>query len=306
MVNNLKQTKMENTILFRSHRAGDIMTNKQGSVITEKQLAMWDDYATRIREGGKITDKQKQTFKELTIKKNKPFELSDTAKSAVRSVWLKNEKGFIKSIKSKYLDKGIFGEEIGMSLLTEVDGRFYSKNTERIIKGNRTGECDSIFEIDPKLSLTPEIYKGRKVKVIQDVKCCWDADTFMRSDFDHDYEWQGRDYMDQYDVDEFWLRYCLVDCPDHLVKKEKDYLFNKYYSDSMDDVETQKLEEMLEPLFQQIERNLVYSTNPAYNKEERVKTFKITRDDAIFQEYLDRIPHCLDFYKTIKLNNQFI
>lgn len=280
-------------ILFRSHRAVDIMTDARGTVITEKQLATWNDYATRLREGGKLTANQQKTFTELTKKKNAPFQLSDTAKSAVRAIWLGTEKGFRKDIKSKFLDKGIFGEEMGISLLSEVDGRFYSKNAERKTKGNRTGECDIIETIDGK-------------KVIMDVKCSWDPETFMNADFSKQYEWQGRDYMDLYEADEFWLRYCLVDTPEHLINKQKEWKWREFYADTMSDEEQHVLEERMKPIFDQIDLNSKFSTNPQYTPEERVKTFKITRDDAIFQKYLDRIPHCIEFYKSIRLNNQFI
>lgn len=292
----------QESILLRSHRAGDIMTNSRGSGITEKQLATWNEYAEIIRGGGTLPAGKLKTFKEYTIKKNKSFELSDTAKSAVRDVWLLNEKGFRKDIKSKYLDKGIFGEESGISLLSEVDGRFYKKNVERVTKGNRSGECDIKGELDPKFSMNPELYKGRKVKIIQDVKCCWDAETFMNADFSSLYEWQGRDYMDLYDADEFWLRYCLVDCPEHLVIKQQEYKWREFFSDTMDDAQQHELQVKIQPLLDQIERNLVYTKSGLYTPEERVKTFKIQRDDEIFQKYLDRIPSCIDYYNTIKLN----
>jgi hypothetical protein len=188
------------------------------------------------------------------------------------------------------LDKGIFGEDLGFSLLTELDGRFYQKNTERIYKDNRTGECDNSFILEGK-------------KIIQDVKCSWDAKTFKNADIDPDYIWQGRDYMDLYEADEFWLRYCLIDCPPHILAREKEREWYKYYSNTMTDAESQVLEERMKPLFDQIERNLVYSSNESYSKEERVKTFKFTRDDLIHKQYLERIPHCLDYYKTIKLND---
>lgn len=281
---------MSKDIYFRSSASGKIMTNGQGTVVTEKQLETIKDFETRLREGGKLTDIQKGTLKDLKAKRDAPFQLSDTAKQAVEDVWLFREKGYFKQTKSKYLDKGLFGEDVGMSLLTEIDGRYYKKNTERIYKDNRTGEWDNKFTLDGK-------------KIIQDVKCSWDSKTFKNADMDSDYVWQGRDYLDLGDADEFWLRYCLIDCPPHIVAKEKEKLWYEYYSNTMTDSEAKVLEERMKPLFEQIERNLVYSNSELYTKEERVKTFRITRDDLIHKQYLDRIPHCLDYYKTIKLND---
>jgi len=279
-----------NEIYFRSSSSGKIMTNVQGGVITEIQLDELKKYQTKLREGGNLTDIQRAKMNELKAKKDKPFELSDTAKGAVEDVWRWNEKGYYEQIKSKYLDKGIFGEELGFSLLTDVDGRFYTKNTQRVYKDNRTGEWDNKFTLNGK-------------KIIQDVKCCWDTKTFMNSKLDADYVWQGRDYLDLGEADEFWLRYCLVDCPEHIVAREKEYKWREFYSNDMSDEEAQLLEEKVKPLLDQIERNLVYSNNELYTKEERVKTFKITRDDLEHKKYLDRIPYCLDYYKTIRLNN---
>lgn len=281
---------MSKQILFRSHGIGALSVDGRGSVITENQIATLKDYEGRLRAGGKITEKQKEEMFRLREKRDAPFELSDTAKQYVDDTWLWTEKGFQKRIKSPYLEKGIFGEELGFNLVSEIDGRFYEKNTERIIKGNRSGECDNVFTHNGK-------------RIVQDIKCSWDAKTFINSDMNFLYEFQGRDYMDMYDADEFWLRYCLVDCPPHLVNREKENEWRKYYDNSMSDVEAQQLEEMMKPIFAQIESNLIYSTNENYKMEERVKTIVITRDDKLFDDrILSRIQYALDYYKTIKLN----
>jgi hypothetical protein len=281
---------MQTNILFRASGVGALMVDGRGAVITENQLQTIKDFETRLREGGKLTDKQKDELKRLKEKRDAPFELSDTAKQFIDDTWLWNEKGFFKKIKSPYIDKGIFGEEVGIDLLTELDGNFYAKNTERKTKGNLTGHCDINTKIDSK-------------KIIQDVKCCWDAKTFKNAEWTKLYEWQGRTYLDLYDADEFWLRYVLIDCPPHLVQREKERLWRQYYDESMSMEEAQRLEEMMKPMFEQIERNLVYSSNSNYTLEERVKTYKITRDDVVFKQLLDRIPDALKYYNSIKLND---
>jgi len=284
---------MENEIYFRASGNGALMVDGRGAVITEKQLETIKDFETRLREGGKLTQNQRNELKRLKEKRDAPLELSDTAKQFVDDTWLFNEKGFYKKIKSPYIDKGLFGEEVGIDLLSEVDGNFYRKHDERKTKGNITGHCDILTNIGGK-------------KIIMDLKCCWDPKTFKNSDFSKLYEWQGRSYMHLYDADEFWLRYVLIDCPEHLVNKQKEILWRQYYDDSMSIEEAQKLEEMMKPMFDQIDLNLVYSKNPNYSKEERIKTFKIKRDDEVFQKLLDRIPDALEYYKTIKLNDGLV
>lgn len=278
------------TILFRASGVGALQVDGRGTVLTENQLKKLEEYKTKIRNSVKLTPNQAEEFKSFSERAKAPVQLSETAKQFVQDTWLLNEKGFYQELKNPYVDKGVFGEEIGMSLLSEIDNNFYKKNTQRIVKGNLTGECDNKFTQNGK-------------KIVQDLKLCWNPKTFMNSEISKLYEWQGRTYLDLYDADEFWLRYALIDCPDHLVAKEKEKIWRQYYDNSMSDSEAQILEERLKPLFDQVDMNLVYCNNPRYTPEERVKTFKITRDDALFKTLLDRIPGAIDHYKSIKLNS---
>lgn len=283
---------MEKTkeILFRSSGIGALATDKRGAVITDKQLEQIDYLNGKVRSGKSLTQNQKDELAILKAKRDAPIEMSDTAKTFVEDVWLLNEKGYYRQLDTKYTDKGIFGEEDAISLLTEVDGIFYKKNTERIIKNHISGECDINTIIE-------------KIKTVEDTKCSWDPRTFMNATLDPLYEYQGRSYMYLYDAEQFWLRYCLIDAPAHIVAKEKDRLWYKFYSNSMDDKTAQQLEEKLKPMFDQIDRNLVFSTSGKYTPQERVKTFKVERDDQLFKEkILDRIPAAIDYYKTITLN----
>jgi hypothetical protein len=93
----------------------------------------------------------------------------------------------------------------------------YSKNDERRYNDDHSGECDVFKDLVTK-------------KVVHDVKCSWNAETFMSATPDVNYEWQGRIYMELWYADEFHLRYCLVDCPPHLLKR-KDNAKYKYYSE---------------------------------------------------------------------------
>lgn len=273
---------MENKILFRASGNGALMTNKRGAVITEKQLITLNDYIDRIKKGGSLTPAQLIIFKDLKAKRDKPVELSDTAKSFVNGVWLFNTKGFWKDLNTAPIKKGLFGEEDAITLLSDVDDTIYFKNKIRKTVGNLTGECDINSIIDSK-------------RVVQDTKCSWDPETFMNASMNDMEEWQGRTYMHLYDADEFWLRRCLIDCPAHLYEQQKWYLRRDF--DIIDDEKPE-----FKPLFDQLDRNLLYSTNDQYTKKERVKTIKITRDDDLFQKLLDRIPAAVRYYKSIKLN----
>lgn len=269
-------------ITFRASGNGALMTNDRGTSITEKQLITLKGLNAKVLEGISLSNGDKKTHRELTAKKKAPYQLSTTAKSFVQTTWLANEKGFHSFKKSKFLEKGLYSEEDCISLISKVDGRYYKKNEERIIKDNLSGECD----IDSK-------FGGRKV--IQDTKSTWSPETFMNAKMDLNNEWQGRTYMYLYDADEFWLRHCLVDCPQHIYEHEVYKLKSDY------NIIDESLEEH-KRLFDRLKTSLIYSDNSSYSIEERVKTTVIYRDDDIFKGLLDRIPHALTYYKNLKLN----
>jgi hypothetical protein len=230
-------------ILFRSSGSGALMTNKQGAGITDSQLARIDELLNEKlngvnANGNKVKfegTKKPEELAELIRKRDAPPELSETAKAFIRKIWLQREKGIVEEIKSKYLDKGIFNEEDSITLISDVDGIFYSKNDERRTNSDHTGECDVFKDLGHK-------------KVVHDVKSSWNATTFMNAKPSIDNEWQGRIYMELWDADEFHLRFCLVDCPPHLVQKEKDIAKWKYYSGDMSDAELDVFEKAMEPI----------------------------------------------------------
>lgn len=276
-------------IFFRASGIGALMTDGKGTTLTpnmEKDLNKWESV---LRSGGKITPNQTEKLKDYQQRRDAPPQLSDTAKTFVELTWLKIEKGFERRIKSPYLEKGIFQETESLALLSELDGQFYVKNLAREYGKNITGECDIKTKI-------------KQTNFIDDIKSSWDALTFMNSDWDKLKEWQGRTYMKLYGGDVFRLRFVLVDAPDHIVMKQKERLWREFYHDSMTDEEQHRMETQIQPMYDQIDRNLIYSTNPKYSKEERVKTYQIERDDDKWREMEDRVEMALEYYHTITLN----
>lgn len=300
---------MEERLLFRCSGIGALMTNKQGVGITPKQLERINELSHELQTGTNLkgnkvswTPTKDLELNELIKKRDAPFELSDTAKNFVKELWLLREKGFRKQINSKYLEKGKYTEEDAISLLTYVDSIFYKKNKERKDNGVLTGECDIYYVFNTKEEL-PEwrqktVTENTKfpLKVIQDTKSCWDAETFMNSGLDNMYEGQGQGYMELWDADEFWLRYTLNDCPAHIYEFEL-YKF-KLTNNIIDEDTPDNIEKVGE-----FQRSLQYSMNPMYTKEERVKTFVVQRDESYMEELYTRISYAIDYYKTLSLNN---
>lgn len=284
-------------VLFRASGSGALMTNKQGTTFTPVMEAriqeLLSEKLTGVNANGNKVKfegtKKPEELADLIAKRDAPPELSDTAKAFVRKIWLQNEKGVVIDIKSKYLDKGIYREEDAISLLTEVENVFYVKNEERRTNEDHTGECDVFKEFPDK-------------KIIIDTKCSWDPETFMNAKPDPDYEWQGHIYMELWDADEFHLKYVLVDAPPHIVQKEKDAAKWKYFSGDMTDAELDIFEKSMQPIYEQIERNLVYSNNPKFTKEERIKTFVFYRDKEKMKLMKERVKLAREYYQTITLN----
>jgi hypothetical protein len=286
-------------ILFNASSSGALMTEKRGTEFTEANKLRIEELIserdTGINKNGnkvKWEGTQKQSELDDLIKKRDTVpELSDTAKNYVKRVWLKYEKGIYNNIKSKFLDKGLMQEEESITLLTEVEKIAYSKNEERRDNDFFSGECD--------------IYKdfGNK-KVVIDIKTCWNSETFINAKPSLDNEIQGVVYMELWDCDEFHLKFCLVDTPSNLVQREKDIEKYKYFSGDMTDEELDMLEKSIQPIYDQIERNLVYSNNPLIKKEECIKTFIFYRDKEKYNKLISKAKLGLEYYKTLTLNTK--
>lgn len=279
-------------ILFRCSSIGNLMVEAKEAKITDVQLAKISELEKERdsglnKNGNKVkwTDAKQVELDCLISKRDAPPQLSETAKREVEKVWLLNEKGFYKDLDNKFIMKGLFTEEDGIALISELDGEFYVKNTERFTIGNLTGECDIKF-----------INKDGR-KIIKDIKSCYDAQTFMNSNIDVIYESQGRGYLFGYNYDEFHLEFTLNDLPPHLLEAEIWKVRNKYGITDPDSEEAR-------PIIEQIKRNYVYSDNPAYTLEERRKQFIIYRDKEWEKKLKEKLKLALAYYKTIKLNQK--
>jgi len=278
-------------ILFRASGIGNLMVEGRGVVLTELQKTKLEEYKKRFSGYGKpLTVTQENEFEALLSKENAKPELSDTAKRFVEKMWLLNEKGFYQDLDNKYVSKGNFNEDDGIVLVSEVEDVMLHKNIVRKTIGNITGECDCVEMINGK-------------KVVKDIKSSWSPVTFMAGDLNTIYEWQGITYIYLYDADEFHLHYTLTDTPRYLIEKEKEKQFYKYFDKMMTNSEVEYLELKLLPVYEQIEKNMSFSDGN-YTKEERVKTFKMIRDKEKEKLLLSKIPLAIEYYKSIKLNQQ--
>lgn len=270
----------KSNLLFRASGVGALAVQKQGAGITEIQLNKIVELEEKFKGGKPLTGPQEAELERLKIKRDAPPELSDTAKAFIRELWLWREKGIRYEITSKYLEKGLWAEHQAITLLQGILGRNLTRNTVRMENGVFSGLAD-IIEIERR--------EGH------DTKCSWNAKTFMDAVPTINNEWQGRVYMELYDLDIFNVQYCLVDAPEHIFNDE---LFRWKRNHNIIDHELAEHKEKL-AIFS---RGLIYSDNPAFTPKERVKTFTFHRDEEKMSFMYDQVKLGVEYYKTITLN----
>ena len=155
----------------------------------------------------------------MTEAKSKDEPLSVGAKTEIESIAKQLVYGYDETFSSKYTEKGTLVESESLALYNSVFFTNHVKNTERRTNDWFTGECD--------------IFTGSK---IIDLKSPWSLSTFpatAAAGRDKDYEWQGRCYMNLWDVDEFEVAYCLVSTPSELVGYEREEI---HYVDQIPEI----------------------------------------------------------------------
>lgn len=263
---------------FRASGAADLMTSKQGSGITQKQLERLDYLKARMVDKG-LTDNMTEEYNTLLVKKNAPIELSDTAKSFVEKIWRKREKNVEEFLSNKYLEKGLSEEENGVSLVGRIDKNLYKKNEEFFDNGVLCGTPDIIWD-----------------EFIIDIKCSWNLETFMNASVTPLYYGQLQIYMELTGTKKSMLRYCLIDTPSKLIEDEERRVMWKL------GITDETLDEYAE-VFETIRRNMLFSHYP---DEERVKTFEIAYDPLYIDELYNRCKLAIKYYQSIALGGVYV
>lgn len=136
-------------------------------------------------------------LKEQSLSAGAKTELKTMAKEFIFS--------YHKTVETKYMDKGLALEDRAIEFLSGFELRRYTKNKERLKNELLTGECDILVP---------------GVETI-DTKVSWDLDTFpllVEDAHDSMYEWQGRGYMQLYNVPQHRVAFILLDTPEEMIK----------------------------------------------------------------------------------------
>lgn len=222
--------------------------------------------------------------------------LGDTGKKRAIYTYLEYKYGRRKSIKSKYLEKGIACEHLSFRMIKNVLGLDLVKNDLRKDNEFITGECDSIHN-----------------KCVIDVKNSWDIFTFNDSTLklNTDYEWQLRCYMELFDCDSAKLIYTLNNAPESLVLKAlESESYNHPGHEIPEWIEVEIIKSMIFTN-DEFERFITMRglggdeiTEMAINsfieipEEERLFEYNFTRDDSKYQLITSRVKEAREFLKT--------
>jgi hypothetical protein len=209
----------------------------------------------------------------MTDSRTKNEILGKTAKSYIEKLFKENEFGYVESISSKYLDKGIQMEDVGIQMASEVLGwDFVVKNTERFNNDFITGEPDILTD-----------------NLLADIKCSWNLGTFPMWDIEITnkmYYWQMQSYMMLTGHDTSELVYCLMNTPFEIVEDE---VRREHWKLHLIDEDLNVREAVqLSHNFDQIPNEL------------RIKRFIVQKDEEAQAKIIERVKAARQYYEQLK------
>ena len=208
----------------------------------------------------------------MTSPKSKGEVLSQTTKTYLQELAIEEIYGIRKEFSSRYTDKGNEVEDLSIALCNDVlDIGFIYKNEEHFTNDWITG--------------TPDVNTS---EVLLDVKSSYDATTFPFFDLEltnKSYFYQMQGYMYLTGKEESLLCYCLIDTPLQIVEDE---IRREHWKASL-------IEESLDlRAFVQAKHTFGH-----IQKEKRLKTFKIAKDENVIEDIKTRIEQCREYYNNL-------
>jgi hypothetical protein len=214
-----------------------------------------------------------QIGKIMTAPRNKSEVLSQTTKTYLLELAVEEKYGIKKEFWSRYTDKGNQVEDEAITLVNDVlDVGFIYKNEENISNEYITG--------------TPDI----NTNVLIDVKSSWDAFTFFEKVVEDelknkDYYYQLQGYLWLTNKDEALLCYCLIDTPLQIVEDEvrREHWKQNEIGEN-DDIRA----------YVEAKHSFTH-----IDKQKRVKTHVIKRDEKTIEAIKTRIEECREYYTNL-------
>ena len=246
---------------IRCSAIGKIMSALK--TITKAEQTKYNKLLIKCGQGS-LSDADEAELNTIIDKVNRlSSELPQSAKTYCREWFIEQLYGRRKEIKSKYLTKGIEGEDDAIDLVIDYEGLGYNEKNEEYRENEfLTGTPDLIYD-----------------DLIIDVKCSWSCFSFPFFDTEvdnQDYYYQLQGYMSLFDKPNAMLSYALVDAPRKLIEDEI------YYQGKAAGGITQEIAD-------RVEHDMTYS---GIAPKHRVKSFKFERDDSVIKEIQERVKMC--------------
>ena len=174
---------------------------------------------------------------------------------------------------SKFVEKGLLVEPIGIKMLSDHIGEELTKNERWYRDDFMIGQPDIIHN-----------------EIVFDIKSSWDLFTFPYFDkeiVNKDYYYQMQCYLSLTGLQKAILVYCLIDTPQPLIQQELKKLYFQSGGNAADwspEVNTELAE------------NYKFNDIPFADK---IKLFEVERDEVVIQKIKDRVVECRNYLKGI-------
>lgn len=256
-------------------------------------------YDALKKKDGSMGEKYQKTIADLIemlpeLEKVKDEEvLSETCKAYLIQSYVLSKYGRVREVTTKQMVKGTITEDDAIRLLSVLDGRVYTKNTERV---------ENYF-----ISGTPDLFSGETLcesEEIIDIKSCWDIFTFLKNVDDLEgaeepksvqYYWQIQGYLALTGAKIGTLAFSLVNTPDSIVEGEKYNLLRRM------DVATEE-----DPSYKAELRKLI--ANRKYDDipfADRMLTYSIERNEDDIAAIYKRVERCRAFLAEFEERHRF-
>lgn len=241
--------------------------------IENKESKGWATANERVQKlEGELTEinlKYKTDLEPLETDKDR-IVLSATTIACLLQIYVEEKTGRRRELTSRYVKKGNEAEDGSISILSDVEDKMFTKNTERKRNGWIQGECD-----------VPNIEEDE----IIDIKSSWDIYTFQSKtieEIDKKYWWQGQCYMRLWDTQKYRIAYVLSNTPAGIIEDEKKRLLFAMGSNKVED-------KSYEQGCEEIELNNVFDDIP---NAERVIFKPFEYDENAIHRLYARITEC--------------
>lgn len=242
--------------------------------LSEKQNERLMELSNRKNGNGKpLTANMEVELKFLIHKYDHP-ELPQGAKRYCEGWFISQKYNRRKEWFNKYIEKGLLVEDLGIEMLSNVQGIELKKNTDFFSNDYIQGQPDVI-------------HNG----IVFDIKSSWDIFNFPLFETELpniDYWWQLQCYMAITGLKQASIVYCLIDTPQPLIDQELKKLYYQSGGTASD---------WTPETYQELGKNYRFADIP---EEIRLKDFPVEFDPTAADKIKERVMMCRDYIKTLE------